>query len=274
MRSRSRRSAKALLLTILGEFVLPRGGSAWTATLVESLGAVGVAERSARQALARLKEQGLLDSERHGRRTRWNLSPAGQHLLTVGSDRIYRFGVDRGGWDRHWLVVHSPVPERQRAKRHQLRGQLEFAGFGFLGAGVALSPHVDREDAANTVLRDLGLIDTAVVFRAEVGSLLEPEELLRRAWDLDAIAAGYDEFIAGFGTLAPTDAGATFAALVTLVDEWRRFPFGDPELPGDLLPATWPGRRARHLFEERRAEWAPAASRWFDGKEAAAELRS
>jgi phenylacetic acid degradation operon negative regulatory protein len=274
MRPRSRRSAKALLLTILGEFVLPRGGSAWTATLVESLGAVGVAERSARQALARLKEQGLLVPERHGRRTRWNLSAAGQHLLTTGSDRIYRFGLDRGAWDRHWLVVHSPVPERQRAKRHQLRGQLEFAGFGFLGAGVAVSPHVDREDAANTVLRDLGLVDTAVVFRAEIGSLLEPEELLRRAWDLDAIAAGYDEFIAAFGTLAPTDAEATFAALVALVDEWRRFPFGDPELPGDLLPATWPGRRARQLFEAGREEWTPAASHWFDGREAAAERRS
>jgi phenylacetic acid degradation operon negative regulatory protein len=274
MRSRSRRSAKALLLTILGELVLPRGGSAWTATLVESLGAVGVAERSARQALARLKDQRLLEPERHGRRTRWNLSPAGHHLLTAGSDRIYRFGLDRGAWDGHWLVVHSPVPERQRAKRHQLRGQLEFAGFGFLGAGVAVSPHVDREDVANTVLRDLGLVDTAVVFRAEVGSLLEPEELLRRGWDLEAIAARYDEFLATFGPLAPTDAEGSFAALVALVDEWRRFPFGDPELPGDLLPATWPGRQARQLFEARREEWSPAASRWFDAREAAAEGRS
>ena len=274
MHPRSRRSAQALLLTILGEFVLPREGSAWTATLVESLGAVGVAERSARQALARLKDQGLLEPERHGRRTRWNLSAAGRHLLTVGSERIYRFGLDQGAWDRNWLVVHSPVPEEQRAKRHQLRGQLEFAGFGFLGAGVAVSPHVDREDAANSVLRDLGLVDTAVVFRAQVGSLLQPEELLRRAWDLDAIAARYGEFIAAFGRLAPGEPEETFAALATLVHEWRRFPFGDPEIPGDLLPATWPGRQARQLFEERRAEWAPAASRWFDAREVAAERRS
>jgi phenylacetic acid degradation operon negative regulatory protein len=274
MRPPTRRSAKALLLTSLGEFVLPRGGSAWTATLVEALAAVGVAERSARQALARLKDQGLIEPERHGRRTRWNLSAAGHHLLNVGSERIYQFGADQDAWDRHWLVVHSPVPEEQRAKRHQLRGQLEFAGFGFLGAGLAVSPHVDREEAANEVLRDLGLVTTAVVFRAEVGSLLEPEELLRRAWDLEAIAARYRDFVAAFAALAPGDARETFAALVTLVDEWRRFPFGDPEIPGDLLPDTWPGRRARQLFEQRRTTWAPAASGWFEGLEAAAQSRT
>jgi phenylacetic acid degradation operon negative regulatory protein len=233
-----------------------------------------VAERSARQALARLKDQGLVEPERHGRRTRWNLSAAGRHLLTVGSERIYQFGAARGAWDRQWLVVFSPVPEEQRAKRHQLRGQLEFSGFGFLGAGVAVSPHADREDAANAVLRELGLVDTAVVFRAEVGSLLEPDALLRRAWDLEAIAAGYDEFVAAFETLAPRRSGATFAALVELVHEWRRFPFGDPEIPDELLPATWPGRRARRLFEQRRTEWAPAAGEWFDGREAAAQRRT
>ena len=46
-------SARSLLLTVLGEFVHARGGRVWTGTLVDALGALGVEQKSARQALAR-----------------------------------------------------------------------------------------------------------------------------------------------------------------------------------------------------------------------------
>ena len=270
LRPRSGSSAKALLLTILGECVLPHDGSAWTSTLVCSLEELDVAERNARQALARLRDQGLIAPERHGRRTRWHLTTPGAHLLTVGTERIYGFGNDGDRWDRQWLVVFSPVPEEQRAKRHQLRSQLEFAGFGFLGSGVAVSPHVDREDVANAVLRDLGLVDSAVVFRATIGSLYRPGDLLGRAWDVESIAAGYEQFIEAFRARSPDTPPARFAALVDLVHEWRRFPFGDPEIPEALLPAGWPGRHAKQLFDDRHAAWAPAANTWFEARERAA----
>src|SRR5829696_8991685 len=99
LRPRSGTSAKALLLTILGEFVLPHGASVWTSTIVEGLGVLNVAERNARQAVARLSEQKILVSERHGKRTRWQLSEAGTRLLTAGTERIYGFGDDGAAWD-------------------------------------------------------------------------------------------------------------------------------------------------------------------------------
>ena len=43
-------SARSLLTTILGEFVLPRGGSVWTQALVSALALFGMADKSARQA--------------------------------------------------------------------------------------------------------------------------------------------------------------------------------------------------------------------------------
>ena len=95
LRPRAGSSAKALLLTVLGELVLPHGGTVWTATLVDALELLGVNEPNARQAAARLKEQGLLDTERHGRHARWRLTAAGRHLLTAGTERIYRFGSGR-----------------------------------------------------------------------------------------------------------------------------------------------------------------------------------
>src|SRR5262245_18189502 len=50
LQPRSGSSAKALLLTVLGELVLPGGGAVWTQTVVQLLGRLDVGERNARQA--------------------------------------------------------------------------------------------------------------------------------------------------------------------------------------------------------------------------------
>jgi len=258
-----------MLLTVLGEFVLPRGGSAWTATLVESLAVLDVEEKNARQAIARLADDSLVTGQRDGRRVCWHLTPIGRELLTTGTERIYAFGGPDGvAWDAQWLVVLCPVPEEQRGKRHHVRSRLGFAGFGFLAAGVAISPHLEREAFATAVLEDLGLTDGAAVWRAEAGTLVSDVDLLHRAWDLDALADRYRSFIAAAEDLDPIGGGEQFAALVTLVHEWRRFPFIDPEIPDALLPADWPGHRAKSLFDERHARWSPAALAWFAEREA------
>src|SRR5690606_22701177 len=67
-------SARSLLLTVLGEFVLPRDEAVWTQVLIDVLGGLGVEPKSARQALARTAAEGLLVSDREGRRVRWSLS--------------------------------------------------------------------------------------------------------------------------------------------------------------------------------------------------------
>ena len=67
LRPRSGSSAKALLLTILGELVLPHGGTVWTQTVVRLLELFDIEERNARQAVARLAEQGIVTNERRGR---------------------------------------------------------------------------------------------------------------------------------------------------------------------------------------------------------------
>ena len=202
LRPRSGSSAKSLLLTVLGEFTLTHGGSVWTSTIVDGLRLIGVSERNARQAIARLSEDGLLDPERHGRRTRWHLTESGTQLLKTGTDRIYGFGATGDEWDERWLVVLASVPEDQRPKRHQLRSRLGFAGFGFIGAGIAVSPHTEREGVANTILRDLDLGDNAIVLLAETGTFVPDAEILRRAWDLDILAERYTRFIDEFGRTA------------------------------------------------------------------------
>lgn len=269
-RPRSGSSAKAVLLTVLGELVLPSGGAVWTSTVVRALGALDVEERNARQALARLADDGTLSSERHGRRARWHLTDRGQRLLVDGTRRIYGLGTDDDAWDGRWLVVLCSVPEEQRAKRHRLRTRLEFAGFGFLAPGVAVSPHVEREDDANDVLRELDLAPGAVVFRAEAGTLVAADDVLARAWDLDGLASAYEGFTTTFVARAPRTDEDRFAGLVELVHAWRRFPFADPGIPPALLPPGWPGHRAHDVFVDRHDAWTPGARRWYEALEDAA----
>jgi PaaX-like protein len=141
------------LYTVLGEFVLPAGGGAWTSTLVAACQLCGVSEKNARQAIARLGEHGRIEAQRHGRHVRWTLTPSGEALLRAGAERIYAFGTARDDWNGEWLMAHCPVPESRRAVRLRLRTQLAFRGFGELSASLAVSPRVDREPLLRSIER-------------------------------------------------------------------------------------------------------------------------
>lgn len=258
-------SARSLLLTILGEFVLRDERPVWTSTLVEVLDELGVEEKSARQALARTAADGWLTSERVGRTVRWSLTPPGRQLLTEGAARIYGFGAGDEPWDGVWLIIYVTVPESKRRLRHRLRTKLSWAGFGSPGPGMWLAPSSAREPEARAVIEDLGLEDGAMSFTARFAGVGSEQSMVRRAWDLDGVAAQYEAFIKEFDEPRPASPEAVMLAQIRLVHEWRRFPFVDPRLPAALLPAGWIGVRAKKLFDARHAEWHAAAQRrWRD----------
>ncbi|HUB21300.1 MAG TPA: PaaX family transcriptional regulator C-terminal domain-containing protein [Streptosporangiaceae bacterium] len=254
-------SARSLLMTMLGEFVLPRGGSVWTQALTSALGLFGVEDKSARQALARTAAEGWLASQRVGRQVRWSLTPPGQRLLTEGARRIYSFGRDDVEWDGRWLVLLVSVPESQRDLRHRIRTQLNWAGFGSPGAGVWVSPHVGRQAEGQRILTEAGMDGTALSFVADYGQIGSPDVLVARSWDLGALEHGYEDFIDEFTGLDPVTDQDTLRAQTRLVHQWRRFPFLDPRLPAPLLPEDWSGALAASLFHTRHAGWHPAAQR-------------
>jgi phenylacetic acid degradation operon negative regulatory protein len=257
-------SARSLLMTVLGEFVLPAGRPVWTWVLVDILASFGVAEKSARQALARAAAEGLLVPERVGRRTRWALTPSARRLLTEGARRIYDFGRGERPWDGRWLLLLVSVPEAKRDLRHRLRTRLSWAGFGSPEAGVWISPHLGREGEALDVVKELGLAGCAMSFTATFGTIGGEDTMVSRAWDLTGLEQRYEAFLADFGTLEPTGPAGVLHAQTRLVQEWRRFPFLDPQLPQALLPANWSGSQAAELFHRRHAEWEPAARQRWD----------
>jgi len=257
-------SARGLLFTVLGEFVLPAGGSVWTSTAIEVLARLGVEEKAARQALMRTAADGFLRSERVGRRTRWWLTEAGSTLLTEGTARIFGFHAAAAAWDGRWLLVLARVPETERPTRHRLRTRLAWAGLGSPSPGLWLSPHAERVDEVRVVLDETGVLAEAQLFVGTHAGGAELAALVRQAWDLAAIEAAYEEFLAEFGESSAVTVD-TLTRVTELVHAWRRFPWTDPVLPRELLPSPWSGESAAALFARRHDEWAGAArEQWTD----------
>jgi phenylacetic acid degradation operon negative regulatory protein len=253
-------SARGLLFTLLGEFVLPEGGTAWTSAVLAVFVRLGVEEKTTRQALMRTAASGWLDAEKVGRRTRWRLTASAQKMLTEGADRIYSFTGPAESWDGRWLLVYVRIPESDRRARHVVRSRLSWAGFGSMGAGLWISPHPDREDEAVGVLREAGVAADAHVFVARRSGLADVRVMVAAAWDLRAIEEQYEGFLEEFRATTPGDA---LARQLELVHAWRRFPSIDPALPRELLPARWSGLEAARLFADRHQRWSvPATQEW------------
>ena len=270
-------SAPSLLLTVLGEFVLPSGAPTWTGTLVAALAEVGVEEKAARQALARTAAEHLLTAEREGRRVRWHLTPAGDRLLAEGSERIYGFGRAVPEWDGRWLVVAVSVPESQRQLRHRLRTRLTWAGLGSPLPGLWVTPDTGKEKEVVAVVEELGV--DAYSFTGPYGLVGEQQRVVADAWRLDEVEERYRAFLAEFREEAvdgPAEQlrAQVFRAQVQLVHQWRRFPFLDPGLPARLLPPTWPGPAAAELFHARHDAWHTAAQAHWAALGETAQRRS
>ena len=262
------RQRPALLFTVLGELVLPTGGEAWTSAFIDVFGRLGVEEKAARQALMRTAADGWLSPERIGRRTVWRLTPAAERLLRDGTERIFGFTAVAADWDGRWTIVIARAPETERAARHVLRTRLRWAGFGNVMPGVWLSPRSDRggrgaADPGRGRPRRTAACSRRVPGRRLAGAMVG------HAWDLDELTREYDEFTAAFSGQVSAD---PLVRVIDLVHAWRRFPWIDPGLPAQFLPAPWAGARppavrppARRVGGEARAEWKrgrPARDLW------------
>jgi phenylacetic acid degradation operon negative regulatory protein len=248
---------------VLGELVMPNGDSVWTASLLYVLTGLGVEEQTARQAIARGASAGWIRGRRRGREVQWELTESGRRLIEEGAERVYSLSAEAGPWDGNWLILLVSIPEQQRSVRKRLYAALSWEGFGNPTPGVWLSPHPDRRDGVQQVIDNLGLHESTLAFVGSSLSIgLADREIVRRAWDLDEVAARYEKLLVRFSGLQPGPGDPLLLTHVQLVSEWQRFPFLDPQLPAELCP-DWIGRRAAVVFRQLRAQWYDdAQARW------------
>jgi len=164
-------------------------------------------------------------------------------------------------WDGQWVLVLARVAENDRSARHLLRTRLRWAGFGSPVAGVWISTHAERVAEAEAVLAQSAAFEDARVFVARHHGGGDLDSFVAQAWDLPAIEQNYRDFLEAFAAASAAD---PLARLVDLVHAWRAFPWRDPGLPRELLPARWSGQRAAALFARRHAAWsARAQQEWL-----------
>lgn len=258
------RSAPALLLVVLGEFVLPRQESVWSATLIRALGELDIEPVAARKAIQRTAERGVITDVRHGRKARWSFTERGARLLRAGGQRVFEFTGQGGDWDGNWLIVNTTVPEAQRNLRYHLRTRLTWSGLGSPAPGIWITPHTARGAEVTEIIDDLGLRDTSLSYIGRFGPVGDEWRAVERAWDLDDLRSHYAEFMEQFRVPQVRDKVAAFRHRIELVQAYRRFPYLDPALPAELTAAPWLGVEAARFFHRKRDGWSPLSEAYWD----------
>ncbi|MDQ1130381.1 PaaX family transcriptional regulator C-terminal domain-containing protein [Microbacterium sp. SORGH_AS_0888] len=252
---------RSLVFTLYGDyFRYCADGAAPLAGLSDVMELFGVERATTRMVMSRLRADGWFDAVRDGRRTTYRLASRGWGLLDAGRERIFRHDSESG--DGQWTLVLTRTADR--AARDEFRKNLAWLGFGSLQPATWIAPG-DRRASAQRALDEQPAGD-GDVFLTRTDDLVKDREIAARAWDLQALDDQYRRFVerhegTGEGALEELSDDEALVRRVRLTDDYRRFPYADPDLPARLLPDQWAGAVAHALFAERHEALREAAVR-------------
>lgn len=254
-----------LVLTLLGAYHVPRErGVVWSGGLVRLLEEFGFSAGAARVALNRLVGRELLARTKDGRHVHYALTPRTVAVLAEGDRRIFTLGQDAHR-EPTWTVLWHSIPEDRRLARTRLVRRLRFLGFGSVQDGTWLAPH-DREHEVAALLAELDIAEHAGVLLGRPATAVDFATFVARVWDLPELAERYRAFAERFRRYrrGVRDDRQALLLCTRLVHTFREFPFLDPELPAELVPAPKHRAEALRLFHDLYPGLAPAAQRYFD----------
>jgi phenylacetic acid degradation operon negative regulatory protein len=274
-RQKDRIQAGSLITTVFGDAILPRGGRVSLGSMIQLLQPLGVNERLVRTAVYRLVKEEWLQSEALGRKTDYMLTPSGRSRFDDASRQIY--AADVPGWDRRWRLM-VVVRDLDGRMREQLRRALFWHGFGETTSGCFVHPTADLEKVTESLVSEglgdvLGHVIAMVAVNSRAVQCATDIAMVQTAWDLGELASSYEGFLQKYepisGALAShgqqdlSDESA-FLIRTLLIHDVRRLLLRDPHLPDSLLPATWPGSRARLLCRDLYRKLLPLSERHLD----------
>jgi len=261
----SNRRPKSLILDIYGRYAAQFKGWLAVGDLIELMGLLDIDEQAVRSAVSRMTRRGLLSADVRDRVRGYRTTPQAEEMFADADRRIY-VSMEPARARDGWVLVSFSMPESERDKRHVLRSKLMWHGMGNLGSGLWIAPARLLGDVSATV-KSSGFAEYTDVFRATYEGMGDVIELVRRSWDLEALAASYEAFLFAHrpvrDSLArrrrPVAPDKAFSLYTRALHEWRKFPYLDPGLPVELLPDDWPGRAAAELFRDVRSRLEPLA---------------
>ncbi len=255
-------SPRHLILSLFGLYA--RDGAHWLSvrSLIELMADLDVDASATRSSVSRLKKRGVLEPAKVDGQAGYRLSASALAVLREG--------------DSAHLVAAASLGRGRVADGGLLRPR----GRARQAARAAVAAHPARVSAprppasgsprARPTTRRWprstapGSRPTPSCSAAPTSAPVRPTCASREWWDLPAIAALYDEFVADHGTLTrlgSPDPARAFTAYVPMLTAWRRLPYLDPGIPLELLPAGWPGVHAADLFAELDARLREPAAK-------------
>ena len=249
--------ARSALFDVYGDHLRARGSQAPVAAVVRLLDPVGIAAPAVRTAISRMVMQGWLEPVHLATGRGYRATERAGRRLDDAADRIYR--RTEPAWDGGWHLAFVDPPS-SRSARNRLRADLGFVGYAELADNVWVSPYPRAQ--LDSVLDRAGA-------SARTAHATDFDPAPTSAWDLEALHDAYsrwlttaDDLIAAQLDSRDDEDEAAFAARFHLVHEWRKFLFADPGLPGELLPADWPGVAAAELFASEATRLKPGTDRF------------
>lgn len=241
----------SLVVSFLGDAILPRGGIVQAGVISEFGGLAAIDAGLIRTALSRLVARGIVAREREGRKSYYRMTRAETLAFMRAADLIYgrAVPVPTGAWD---IACLDRV-----ADRTAMRQALLAEGYAGLGATTFLRPqHEGREAKA-----DPGLLCFVAQSRDDLALLAAD------LWPLNEIAASYERFAlryAPFLAGSELDPAQALLARVLLVHDYRRIVLRDPFAPVGVLPDHWPAAKARAVFDAAHGALSRSADIWLD----------
>lgn len=260
------------LLTLYGDYALRPGGEIGIGSLIKLLNNFGLSEQAIRSAVSRMCRSGLLKARRVGSRSYYALTEDGHALLTKGAQRVFQ--QKNTHWDGTWNVVTYSIPEQRRQARDRLRVELSWMGYGALSEATWISPYNLAKEVEDLVER-LEIKEYIQIFHAKHQGFTDPKKIVSQCWDLNRTHKKYSSFLAKYhpklrNHLKRLQAGKLiepseyFVERFSLIHEYRRLPFFDPDLPEELLPKNWLRPQAATLFRQYHDLLADKANEYFD----------
>jgi len=260
------------MLTLYGDYLLNREGEIGIGSLITLLGNLGLSGQAVRSAVSRMCRAELLKVRRVGRKSYYSLTDDGYSLLSKGAQRIlFRKNTN---WDASWNIVTYSIPEQKRQARDRLRLELSWMGYGPLSNATWISPY-DLTKEVEDLAKRLNIKNNIQIFQAKQQGSTDAKKIVSQGWNLSRIHEKYASFITNYQPklaehLKRLQAGEViepsecFVERFSLIHEYRRLPFFDPDLPRELLPENWLRPQAAALFRQYHDLLADNANKYFN----------
>lgn len=257
-REAANKRSGSVLISLMGDFIVPHGGAVALGSLVEAGALTGISEQTIRSSVNRLVADGWLTTEAMGRRSICRFSESGHKRFNISANRIYQNANDQ--WSGEWHIVVANQSSQEPDQYQQHVRDLQWSGFGKASDNVFLRPKLSEGSVCCDGELHEAIQRSMVCFFGRTAPCLPKEsisDLIQRAWDMPSLVSRYQVFVDRYeGLLAalwknPRLPGVeAFAIRTFLIHDFRRIRLLDPQLPLELLPDNWIGSRALYVAHE------------------------